>query len=157
MPAPSRETPQEVTDAFTSAAVTALQEMVQLEAFAEPLAAPAPMEGDELVVATLPLAGESPGSMNLIMTAQTAADLAGRYLPQGTMLTQEIVDDTAGEFANVIGGQAKTFLKGTPRHFTISPPSVRRVQGHGAPPAGAMFTLVILLTFEGGCIQVTVS
>ena len=49
-----------------------------------------------------------------------------RYLPEGTALTDEMIDDVAGEFANVIAGQAKTILKGTPYHFTLSTPVVTR-------------------------------
>ena len=37
-----------------------------------------------------------------------------------------LVADAAGEFANMIAGQAKTMLKGTPYHFTLSPPTVLR-------------------------------
>jgi CheY-specific phosphatase CheX len=64
--------------------------------------------------------------MTLILCPATAGQLAVRYLPEGTFLTEDLIDDVAGEFANVIAGQAKTILKGTPYHFSMSTPVVTR-------------------------------
>ena len=154
MPVHSPGFPQEVVDAFTSAAVTALQELVQIDAMDDP--ATAPPEG-EIVSATMNLVHPNPGVMNLLLSAETAADLASRYLPHGTTLTQELIDDMAGEFANVIAGQAKTMLKGTAYHFTLSAPIVVRAMQLADLPVSPDAKLVTSLAFESGRLQVLIS
>jgi CheY-specific phosphatase CheX len=59
-------------------------------------------------------------------------------LPAGTELNDGIVNDVAGELANVIAGQAKTMLKGTPYHFTMSIPAVSRRAGCEHSPGVAI-------------------
>jgi len=117
----------EVVEAFTSSAITALQELARIEAFAESALEAEP--SGPLVSATIRLQRPVPGMMTLVLGAETALQLAARYLPEGTPLTDDLIDDVAGEFANVIAGQAKTILKGTPYHFTMSPPRVTRGAG----------------------------
>jgi CheY-specific phosphatase CheX len=120
--------PPEVAEAFTMAAITTLNELAQLEAI--PDTAESPIRGP-LVIATISLLRDPPGSMSLILATDTAAALSSRYLPLGTSLTPDMIDDVAGEFANVIAGQAKTMLKGTPYHFNLSTPSVTRMEAWG--------------------------
>src|SRR6476646_1669850 len=100
----SSEMPREVVAAFTSAAITALQELVQIDAVDEPATAPSEVE---IVSATMNLVRPIPGVMSLLLSAESAAFLASRYLPRESSLSQELIDDVAGEFANVIAGQAK--------------------------------------------------
>lgn len=120
--------PREVVQAFTEATLTTLRELTQIEACAEQTPHNAMLSsGDPLVSARLVLMRPVPGEMSLVMTLETATRLADRYLPEGTALTEEIIDDVVGEFANVIAGQAKTMLRGTPHHFTMSLPTVIRV------------------------------
>lgn len=120
--------PHEVVEAFTSAATTALQELAQLEIVVEQVDDEAGLSTrGSLVIATIALVREPPGSLSLVLAGETAAALASRYLPPGTALTAELIDDVAGEFVNVIAGQAKTMLKGTPYHFLLSTPAVERV------------------------------
>jgi CheY-specific phosphatase CheX len=121
---PTLHVPHDVSEAFQSAAITALQELTQIEAFPD-LSAAECMSG-EVVLAAIRLLRPVPGTMTLVLTAETASQLAARYLPQGTQLSDEMIDDVAGEFANVIAGQAKTILKGTSYHFTMTPPKVAR-------------------------------
>lgn len=116
--------PPNVMEAFATAAITALQELVNTIAFVDsaiPL-----MQTGPSVSATITLQRPVPGQMILILSADTAVQLATRYLPEGTVLTEELIDDVAGEFGNVIAGQAKTILKGTPFHFLITPPKLAR-------------------------------
>ncbi len=121
--------PQEVVQAFTEATLTTLRELTQIEACAEQTPQNLRFSsGVPLVSARLVLMRPVPGEMSLVVTLETASLLAARYLPEGTALTAEIIDDVLGEFANVIAGQAKTMLKGTPHHFTMSLPAVIRVQ-----------------------------
>ena len=140
--------PREVLDAFVSAATTALRELTQFEAFPDevPHAAPARWNAN-VVSATVALRRQVPGTMLLVVDVDTASQLAARYLPEGTVLTKEIVDDVVGEFSNVIAGQAKTMLKGTPYHFTLSPPVVVRATGLVATHGDASTTLVASLAF----------
>ena len=119
--------PPEVVETFTSAAITALQELARVEASPEPV----PSWADEatagpMVSASIRLQRSLPGVMTLFLRAEVAARLAARYLPEGAISTEELIDDVAGEFANVIAGQAKTILKGTPYHFTLTTPVVSR-------------------------------
>ena len=71
--------PGEVIEAFTSAAMTALQELARIEAFSEPgqaiaeIAPPGPA-----VSATIRLLRQVPGTMTLVMMADVAAQLAAR-------------------------------------------------------------------------------
>ena len=119
--------PHKVVNAFSAAAMTALQELIQVEAVADPdLQDPLAASPESFVSASLTLMRIIPGTMSLVLSEQTASRLAALYLPEGTVLNREIIDDVAGEFANVIAGQAKTVLKGTPRHYTISTPVVTR-------------------------------
>jgi CheY-specific phosphatase CheX len=148
--------PPEVIEAFRSAAVTALQELTQLEASFELVAAAANSESSTLVTATVRLARKVPGTMKLVLTEASASILAARYLPQETQLTAEIVDDVAGEFANVIAGQAKTILKGTPYHYTLTTPIVTRHPPGPQLPTIEPRVLIARVTFESGSLLLLV-
>ena len=139
--------PPDVVEAFTTAAITTLQELTQIEAFAD-LSPQSEPESDAFVAATVRLMRKVPGTMTLVLTAKAAARLAARYLPEGTTLTEEMIDDVIGEFANVIAGQSKTMLKGTPYHFTLSMPVVDRMANLARSPGDETGTLVAALTFE---------
>ena len=144
--------PPEVVEAFTTAAITALQELTQTEAYAQ--LSPEATEGAEnFVQATLQLKRSVPGKLTLILTEDAASRLAARYLPGGTLLTKEMIDDVIGEFANVIAGQSKTMLKGTPYHFTLSTPVVARVESFARLPEDAG-TLIAALGFDAGQLLV---
>lgn len=148
--------PPEVADAFRLAAITALQELVQLEGQWED--ASPEFESNPAVIATMQLLGESrqrKGRVSLALSATTGAKLAVRYLPPGTATTAEMVDDVAGEFANVIAGQAKTMLKGTPYHFQLTTPTVTRAKSpFSTTPASAIHfstelgTICLLIEFS---------
>ena len=123
---PSSQSP-DVLAAFTAAGLTALLELIQVEGVVD----------SDLsdVLAQLPGGAcyrqcgakrEVLGTMFLVLPKQVASQIASRYLPPGTMLSDALIDDVAGEFANVITGQAKTILKGTPYHFAMSMPQVSR-------------------------------
>lgn len=142
--------PPEVVEAFSAAAVTALEELVQIAAVLDD-APRAPHASDETcVLAAVRLARRLPGRLTLSLAVQTAEDLARRYLPPGAPLTEAIIDDVVGEFANVIAGQAKTALHGTPYHYTLTLPSVVRTRAADIPPAASAFAL----RFETGCLSV---
>lgn len=127
--------PSEAANAFQSAAITALQELTQIEAYSESkLPTIKDMPSQEVVLASIQLQRQIPGTMTLVLTSKAALQLAARYLPDGVQLTEELINDVAGEFANVIAGQAKTILKGTPYHFSMSTPVVTRAESPAQMP-----------------------
>jgi chemotaxis protein CheX len=136
--------PPEVTEAFVSSAVTAVQELAQLIAFPSDGAAH-PNLPDDSVIAVVRLVRPVAGTMSLVIPKQVARRISEGYLPDGTELPDEIIHDVVGELANVIAGQAKTMLKGTPYHFALSIPVVSRHQAGSATPGVA-----IPLTVEAG-------
>jgi CheY-specific phosphatase CheX len=126
------EAAPEVVAAFTEAAVTAFQELAGTAV--EPLpphpAGPDAPVGD--VFATLALRRPLPGQLLIAFPEAVLRALTERYLPAEALSAPGILEDTAGEFANVIAGQAKTMLKGTQYHFLLSTPQSGR-----SAPAGS--------------------
>jgi CheY-specific phosphatase CheX len=143
--------PAEVIEAFSSATVTALHELTQFEALPGSQLPHAEMAGP-CVVAVMQLLRSAPGSLALVLSVDTAEQLTARYLPVGTAITEELVNDVAGEFANVIAGQAKTFLKGTPYHFLLSLPVVTRTAIATHLPG-----MAVAFEFEAGKLQLHIS
>jgi len=79
--------------------------------------------GDIAVVLGLTSATE--GSLILSFPERTAAALAGRILAGVTEeLDESMIRDCMGEIANVIAGQAKALLAGSPYRFAFSLPKV---------------------------------
>lgn len=116
--------PPEVVEAIVAATLTAFEELAQTPLIpGEPYSTRTNPPADR-VTAEITLRRAEPGRLLVVFPRPALEVLAARYLPLGTPLANEIVDDTAGEFANVIAGQTKTMLKGTLYHFTISTPRV---------------------------------
>jgi CheY-specific phosphatase CheX len=111
-------------EAFTNSAIIALHEMVQVEAF-QSQPAEAGFAGPTLS-ARIRLLRQPPGILSMLLSLETARQLTERYLPAGADVNDELIDDTMGEFVNVIAGQAKTILKSTAYHYTITTPEVIR-------------------------------
>ncbi|MFO0821785.1 MAG: chemotaxis protein CheX [Gemmataceae bacterium] len=112
-----------VVEAIVASTVTVFEELCQT---AVSPGEPCPSRrtpGPDEITAHITLRRAIPGWLSLAFPRPVLAVLAGRYLP-GEAITAEIADDVAGEFANVIAGQAKTTLKGTPYHFHLSTPRV---------------------------------
>jgi CheY-specific phosphatase CheX len=146
-----------IVTAFESAAITALQELAQLEAFpASTMPEIGEMQAEEIVLAAINLQRSLPGAMTLVISAKVAEQLAARYLPEGTIVTAELIDDVAGEFANVMAGQAKTILKGTPYHFGMSPPVVTRAANFTGLAKAAAGNRAISLDCELGPVLLIV-
>jgi chemotaxis protein CheX len=65
------------------------------------------------------------GTLVFCLGQGTAAGLAARVLgPTSEELDSALIQDCAGEIANVVAGLAKTLLFGTPYHFIFSTPTV---------------------------------
>lgn len=121
----------QVQEAFTSAAVVALQEMAGMEAGpGEARPEDGPMPGD--LFAEIRLLRDAPGVLSLAFPQAVIREIARRYLGEKVALDAVLLGDAAGELANVIAGQAKTMLQGTDYHFRLSTPR----SGSVAPPAG---------------------
>jgi chemotaxis protein CheX len=137
---PLTTTSSELVEAFTQATRIALEELTR----SWPMPLPAfclvgAWRGGDLF-ASLKLDKQPPGELLLVMPTAVLEELARRYLGEEEPATPELLDDVAGEFANVIAGQAKTMLQGTPYHYTISTPKVYR----SYPQIAAGRTYVIL-------------
>jgi CheY-specific phosphatase CheX len=130
IPTDAKPIPLEMVEAFVAATTTAFQELANTDvAVREPRAVDRNLTCD--VRATVVLRHDPPGQLTLSFPLPVLEALVRRYLDGAESPTPELLDDAAGEFANVIAGQAKTALKGTPDHYWLSTPIVQR----STPPA----------------------
>jgi chemotaxis protein CheX len=84
--------------------------------------------GDMSAVLALPTARA--GSLILSFSALTAESLGRRIFAEvKSTLTPELIQDCVGEVGNVVAGQAKALLAGTPYHFNFSPPMIATTNG----------------------------
>jgi chemotaxis protein CheX len=82
---------------------------------------------------------------------QTAAALAGRILAGVKQEVEEsLVRDCVGEIANVVAGQAKALLAGTPHRLTFSLPRVVVGAGHELRPGQDLDCLIVTFQSEVG-------
>ena len=126
--------PDEFVEAFAAAVLFALREMAGVEAVVADSGPAAGADDPAAVCAIVRLAGSGgDGCAVLSLPDETATNLARKILA-GTsgVLTPDLIRDGMGEVANVIAGQAKTLLVGTPYHFTLSTPEIRA----GGPAEG---------------------
>jgi hypothetical protein len=107
-----------IEEAAAAAVQTAFEELCQTSAM--PAEA---MQQAESIVATITFKRTPPGALCLAFPPVVLEALARRYLPEEPP-SDDLFRDAAGEFANVIAGQLKTSLKGTPFHFDLSTPTV---------------------------------
>jgi CheY-specific phosphatase CheX len=120
-------TPDELVEAFSAAVPFALHELAGVEAVIREVG-PATSGGataELAAVVRLALAGRE-AQLILSFPQRTAEELAQRILAEsGVSLTTDLVRDCIGEVANVVSGQAKALLVGSPSHFSLSTPTVR--------------------------------
>jgi chemotaxis protein CheX len=77
------------------------------------------------ISAMIALRGACDRSLVLSFPARTAAGLAGRILADVRQDVEDaLIGDCLGEVANVVAGQAKALLAGTPDAFVFSTPTV---------------------------------
>jgi CheY-specific phosphatase CheX len=113
--------PAELHQALTNAVQTALRELAAVEC------SPRDKAPAVDLTAALPVvtAGGGAGVLALAMPDATVWALARRVLVAvGVEPDAATAQDCAGEAVNVIAGQAKTMLTGTPHHFTLCTPEV---------------------------------
>jgi chemotaxis protein CheX len=125
-----------VRDAFISGTQAALSEMASAEAAVVSTEPATTAQVVDSISAVVELNSVALGRFILSLPRGTAAALAERILAGvEDVIDDELTRDCVGELANVIAGQAKTILAGTPSHFNFSLP---RVYGPGSsePTAG---------------------
>ncbi|MFM8270963.1 MAG: chemotaxis protein CheX [Gemmata sp.] len=140
-----------VIEAFSAATVTAFEELCRT-----PVTPGAPAVGrsrplPNVVTAEIDLRRAAPGRLVVAFPRPVLHALAARFLPDDVSVTPDIADDAAGEFANVIAGQAKTMLKGTVYHFNLSTP-----QPASAAPADGPDFLTLPFDCDAGAFSVCV-
>jgi CheY-specific phosphatase CheX len=129
------DTPDALIEPFTTAVVTTLREMAGVEALVRDTGPADGGEGPADVSVALRLNADAERWVVLSFPPGTAAALARRVLadigdePDGGMIR-----DCVGELLNVIAGQAKALLFGTPHHFTLSTPTAP-IDGRAGPVA----------------------
>jgi CheY-specific phosphatase CheX len=140
--------PTELIDALGTAVPFALREMAGIEAVVRDTGPESPADGSAGVSAQIRLTTAAGGAWRLVMSfpPALAALLAGRILAgTGAAGAADMVRDCAGEVANVVAGQAKALLVGSPYHFTLSVPTVA-----AGPPASAPGGWVIRFDSDAG-------
>jgi len=115
----------EILDPFIAAVCSTLAEMAQTTADAGDLyatATPRPAGDVTVVLALTP----APGALLVLdFPGSTASVLADRVLAEaGGAADDATVRDCMGEITNVIAGQAKALLHGTPYRFGFSTPKI---------------------------------
>lgn len=113
---------EQLVGAFTSAAQTAFLEWARTEVCPGDVTPGAPPAAWTAVLAVRAAWG---GFLVLQSSAAPARELARRVLAEaGTEPDEDMTRDCLGELANVIAGQAKALLSGTPLAFNLTPPRV---------------------------------
>jgi chemotaxis protein CheX len=95
---------------------------------------------------------EKEGCLILSFPGQTARAIADRMLAaaEGEPPAPDIVSDCMGEIANVVAGQAKALLAGSPYHFTFSTPTVISGAGQDIQPLHGQDCLIVAFMCEAG-------
>lgn len=128
-----------VRDAFAEAVAVALREMAGVEAAHTETRRDVGGAPWGEAAALIRLLTPARGAMVVSMSAATASALTARVLADAAPAPDAaMIADCLGEVANVIAGQAKTLLNGTPFHFTIATPTA--VRGAAAGEAWTRLT-----------------
>src|SRR5262245_4794626 len=123
----------ELVEPFTAAVAITLREMAGIEAVRRGTTVTTGASGFGDVSATLPLTAGGESHLVLSFPEPTAVALTRLILSEPTNeMGADMVRDCMGEIANVVAGQAKAMLVGSPRHFTFTTPTV--VNGPPAVP-----------------------
>lgn len=119
------KTGDELVAPFAEGVAATFREMAGAEVMLRAAVVSAGDEAFAAVTMLLPLTtAAGPGRLILSFPEVTAVALARQVLKEE--VDSGMVCDCIGEVANVVAGQAKTLLLGTPSHFTLATPmSVR--------------------------------
>ena len=119
-------TSDELLAALAEAVAVALRELAGVEAAPRAARTASGPEGFADVSAVLAVTTRAgPGYFVLSFGDEHGAALAKRVLADlGAAPEPGVIRDCLGEVVNVVAGQAKTLLFGTPMHFTLATPAV---------------------------------
>lgn len=119
----SREMRDQLTEAFVTATTTAMGQWAGTEVIAREVTQTVPPEVPGTTHAVIDLAGECLSLLVMSFPLPTGPALAKRALREVSHEPDpNLVNDCLGEVANIVAGQAKALLAGTPLHFTLTPP-----------------------------------
>ncbi len=146
----SSEIRHKLVDPFITATRAALGEMARTEVVAR---AVYQNRGHHMladVTAVIRLTSVIEGCLVLSFPERTAATLAKRMLADvSAEVDEQLTRDCVGEIGNVIAGQAKALLAGTPYHFSFSLPTVIVDAEDFHPPPGLDCLIVALHSNPG--------
>ncbi|HZZ77344.1 MAG TPA: chemotaxis protein CheX [Gemmataceae bacterium] len=142
---------RQLADPLSAAVCQAIRQMTGMEATLQSVhrrEQPAAL-GD--IVVSLELTSAVPGLLVMNFSTATAQAFARQVFAEvHEEPTPTLVQDCMGEIANVVAGQAKALLHGTPYHFSFSPPLVQPAQAAKFPES--MSSLVLAFDSDvGGC------
>jgi chemotaxis protein CheX len=135
---------------FITAACTALREMANIEASVRTVYQKALHRAQGDIAAVIQLGSACEGSLVLSFPQATAAALAARILVEVTQIPDEnLIRDCVGEIANVVAGQAKAILAGTPYRLSFSLPQAV-VSAQEFRPQPGLDALVVAFSSDQG-------
>jgi chemotaxis protein CheX len=140
-----------VIEPFIQAASLTLREWATTDGVVRAVYQKAMHQGFGPLTAVLRMVSPTGGTLALAFPERTAATLTTRVLARpAEELDQDIIRDCLREVVNVVAGQAKALLLGTPYHFDLSIPTVAVGAGAdiGVAPGGKC--LVAAIASDGG-------
>jgi chemotaxis protein CheX len=151
------EVREQILEAFVTAARVTLQEMVNIELVERASYRKTSATTLAEVSAVIGMESVNGGALVLGCSEATAAVLAGRVLAGSIEQPDpEMIRDCLGEIANVIAGQSKTMLFGTPYHFMLTTPVILSGVGQTIPRSAGTSCLVVEFGSEVGELVVQV-
>jgi chemotaxis protein CheX len=115
----------DLLEPFVTATRTALGEMANAEVVVRELSHDSCDRAIGCISALLQLEFATLGFLLLTFPKPTATNIARRMLAEvPAELDEQLIGDCVGEIGNVVAGQAKTLLAGTPYCFTFSLPQI---------------------------------
>jgi chemotaxis protein CheX len=146
----SAETRTPHLEAFVTATRTAIGEMANAEVVVRELSHGSCDREMGSISALLRLEFATLGFLLLTFPKQTATNIARRMLAEvPAELDEQLICDCVGEIGNVVAGQAKTLLAGTPYCFTFSVPQIL-IDEEGNLRSKGLSTLDVLFDGEMG-------
>jgi chemotaxis protein CheX len=121
----NQEVQDQIVEPFVQAVQAALSEMAGTEVMVQSVYRSRRHSRLGDIEVAIDLTSSEPRVLVLSFLHKTAANLAGQMLPENAAeLDENLIRDCMGEIANVVAGQAKSLLAGTPHQFTFSLPQV---------------------------------
>lgn len=154
----SSELRANLLDPFVEAARVTFSQMAQIDLNLVGMCERTDFRTTGDVSAVVGLVSPAEGSLVLSFSERAAQMLANRVLADvGIEPDDNLIRDCVGEVANVVAGQAKGALAGTPYYFVYAPPTVVAGRGHEVRHRPGVPCLVIEFASSAGEIQLQLS